>query len=489
MNFPVYLENKKTVAKKKLKPQNTKFNPISYLRSGNARKLPIYECMIPKSWKEDKKFPILFSRKHSNGNLTFASILVDLLCTGSKDVLFVVNEPINVYHEIRDTYEESLLVEFVPVSYELIHNIIFESVAFAEDYGIAPHEDFRFVELILEEDTESFPRIDVPLGVNGKAHLHLHNGDDRRKYFEQQILKYGKKGTYEIFYHTNDPILDDESDDDDWEEDDDFLIDSCLFWDEEDWAEFYDNGSFEELPIDIVHHTIVRLPEYDFEKMKQEKLFAPFTKIKSTVNPTSKSEYSKNEIENMHQIYELLQDMNDAGLKTNPVILADIEKLLQETPSNKILWQYKWEYYQVVGDDQKMIETALEMKRRFPDYLFGLTCHAQSLIGIGQADEIPDAMNHIQKIQDIDPKREKFHKSELMAFYSPWIYYYSKTGQVRAAYFLMHLLFEHEVGDHFMVHPLVLEAYRNATTKVVDKFYSILKSGNISKDDFINMMM
>jgi hypothetical protein len=65
------------MVKKKSKPQKTSFNPISYLRSGNARKLPFYECLLPKDWEEIKKFPIIFSRKHGNGNFLFVWISVD----------------------------------------------------------------------------------------------------------------------------------------------------------------------------------------------------------------------------------------------------------------------------------------------------------------------------------------------------------------------------------------------------------------------------
>jgi len=85
--------NFQIMAKKKSKPQKTTFNPITYLKTGNARKLPIYECLLPKDWEEIKTFPAIISRKHVNGNVTFTSVLVDLMCTGAKDVLFFVNEP------------------------------------------------------------------------------------------------------------------------------------------------------------------------------------------------------------------------------------------------------------------------------------------------------------------------------------------------------------------------------------------------------------
>lgn len=467
---------------RKSKPQKSTFNPISYLKSGSARKLPIYECLIPKSWNEDKKFPILFARKHVNGNLTFVSVLVDLLCTGAKDVLFFVNEPEFIYREIIETYEDNLLVEFIPASYELIHNIIFESVAFAEEYGIAPHEDFRFVEMIMEEDTDDFPVVEVHLGKNGKAHLHLNQGDERIKYFEHQILKYGKKGTYEIFYHDGDPFLDEDLIDD-------LFSDSCMFWDELEWEEFYEKGDFDDLPADIIIFTLNKLPDYSYDLMKEEKLFTPFTKVKSTDLPISKSQFGAKEKERMHQLYELMQHWDSEENVANPEILEKIENELLIYPENRVIWQYKWEYYQRIEDDKKAIQIAQEMKKKFPDYLLGITCHAQSLIEMEMVDAIPDAMNNCHKIQDFDPKRKKFHKTELLSFYSPWIYYYAKTGQVRASFFLMNLLIEHEILGNFPLHPQVQEPYMEAISKVVQAFYAKVKSGYISKDKFLDMML
>lgn len=198
------------MAKKKSKPQKTTFNPINYLKTGNARKLPVYECLLPKDWELIKKFPAIIARKHVNGNITFASVLVDLLCTGAKDVLFFVNEPESLYREILDNYKQGLSLDFEPVSYELLHNVIFESVAYAEEFGIAPHEDFRFAEFILDEDSDDFPKIEVPLGEGGKAHLYLNFDDERALYFERQILKYGEAGTYVIVRNDFDPFSDED---------------------------------------------------------------------------------------------------------------------------------------------------------------------------------------------------------------------------------------------------------------------------------------
>ncbi|WP_373522127.1 hypothetical protein [Aquiflexum sp.] len=468
------------MAKKKSKPQKTSFNPISYLKSGNARKLPVYECLLPKDWEEIKEFPLVFSRRHVNGNLTFVSLLVDLFCTGVKDVLFFVNEPESTYRELIRGYEDSLMLEYLPVSYELIHNIIFESVAFAEEYGIAPHEDFRFAELILEEDSDDFPKMDVPLGEDNIAHLYLDMEDERADYFERQILKYGKPGTYKI-------IREDFEEDDDFDEFEDRFYDSCFSWDEVDWEDFYVEADFEDLPEDILLFTLSMLPGYFYPDLREEKLFSPFTKVLTTEKPTSNTSFGKQEMSYMEKAYGKLNDMEID--EESPAFLEFIEKGIEKWPANRVLWQYKWEYFQRWGKIEKSVQVALEIKSKFPDYLFGLSCHAQSIIELGEVDAIPEAMNDCHKIQDFDPKRKKFHKSELQSFYSPWIYYYSKTGQLRAAYFLVNLLAEHEVLLEYPFHYLVNDAYMQAVDKVVYAYYEKVKSGKVSKEEFLGMIL
>jgi hypothetical protein len=481
------------MAKKKSKPQKTTFNPITYLKTGSARKLPVYECLLPKEWEEIKKFPVIFARKHVNGNITFTSVLVDLLCTGAKDVLFFVNEPESLYQEILNNYREGLSLNFERVSYELLHNVIFESVAFAEEYGIAPHEDFRYSELILEEDSDDFPRIAVPLGEGGKAHLYLYFDDERASYFERQILKYGEAGTYEIIRDEFDPFLDEYELDDEseWDEDDidDKDLEPCFAWDEFDWEEFYEDENFEELTNDIVIYTLCRLPDYSYEEMVEEPIFAPFLEILHTEEPINKIRFTKEEEKTMFDVYERLNISDLESKKGDQRLLKAIDSGIQKFPKNRILHQYKWEYFQRSGDLSKCLEIALEMKERFPDYLFGLTCHAQTLIEMGEVDSIPEAMNDLRKIQDFLPEREKFHLTELQAFYSPWIYYYAKTGQLRAAIFLFMLLEDHFVLIPFPLHTLVEDALASEALKVVEPFYKKVKTGEVSKEDFIDMMM
>ena len=128
-----------------------------------ARNLPIHQCYINKDWEESQLAFIAIFRKHTNGNITVGRFQVDLKLLGVKECHYKFNESSLLMGEIHKTTGES----WVECDYNLAHNIIYAGLEFAEDYGFAPHKNFKTAQYILEEDTDDIPIIDVPLGDNG----------------------------------------------------------------------------------------------------------------------------------------------------------------------------------------------------------------------------------------------------------------------------------------------------------------------------------
>lgn len=452
---------------------------MSYLKTGSARKLPVYECLVPKDWEAVKKFPVIFSRKHVNGNVTFISVLIDLLCTGAKDVLFFVNESEEFYKDILDQYHENLDLEFEPVSYELLHNLIFESIAFAEDFGIAPHEDFRFAELILEEDHDDFPRLEIPLGENGKALLFLNEDDPRAEYFEDQIHKYGAPGAFEVIWNDFDF---------DSEEEDDEYIDSCLDWGKEDWEDFFDEGDFEDLDYEIILFLALKIAVLNFVNMGKEDFFAPFLEIETTDEPIASKEYSKQQVRYQYDAYKRLERFDSLSKKKKKELLDYIEAGIVKWPENKVLYQYTWQFYELEGDMSKCMKISLEMKEKFPSYLFSLTTEAQTWIELGEVNQIPSAMRNFIRIQDFLPDRKVFHLSELQVFYGPWIYYYSKTGEFPKAYFLLNFLISEDVLIDYPLHYVVQSAFDAEVMRISEEYLLKVEKGEVTKKQFLKMV-
>jgi hypothetical protein len=149
------------MSKKNKKTQPTKFSPKAYLKE-RGRNLPIYKCWINEEWEEEEMAHIFISRKHSNGNITFGSYLVDLLEKGLKDSFARVNEPEHLLEEIIRDYE----FEFIEVDYPLVHNIIYGGLEFTKEQGQKGDKEFSWTQYVLEKDTDDIPWIDIPFGYD-----------------------------------------------------------------------------------------------------------------------------------------------------------------------------------------------------------------------------------------------------------------------------------------------------------------------------------
>lgn len=483
-----------SMSRRKPKPIQQKFNPINYLKTGNARKLPIFECLLPIDWQEIKKFPVICARKHVNGNITFASVLVDLMCTGAKDVVFFVNEPEFFYRDIISRYEEDLMMKFEKTSYELIHNIIFESVAFAEDYGIAPSEDFRWAEYILEEDSDDFPRMDIPLGQDGKAILYLNDVDERKNYFERQIKAFGEPGTYQIIYDDYD--FDEEFDEDEeFEEDDEdldvtsFLEETCMNWDEEKWGEFYDKKEFDHLPYDIVLHLFHSMIDRTYGELKEDKLFAPFMNIEYGLEVDYHPPLSEYHLDLVFDIRDQVYEVEGESSREVQKVLKKIDREIIKNPDLVLLYKYKWEALMDNRQHEKALELALMMKEKFPKSIFSISCHALSLAILDNDADLPEAMGNFTRIQDFDQRKAPFHIEEISAFYSPWLWYFAKTNQIIAAYFLNCMMLETQAQIYFPMPDFVFDEYFEGLERKVRPFLNQLVSGKISKSKFIDMVL
>ena len=155
--------------KNKKKPTQTQqlMSPTKYITSGRARLLPILECWISPNWKEAGISSIIVARKHSTGNVTFGTYLLDTFCLGLKNTGVTFSKSPYEYEEIMGQLFHSHGGK-ERIDYVLAHNIIYGAVAYAEDLGFKPEKDWALSQFILEEDTEDIELMDIQFGKNGK---------------------------------------------------------------------------------------------------------------------------------------------------------------------------------------------------------------------------------------------------------------------------------------------------------------------------------
>lgn len=141
-------------------------SPENYIRK-KARTLPIFECLVSSDWEETRMPTFVIARKHTNGNITVCTYLVDLGCLGVKDSMFLFNVAIIKYREFKETINSG--IKMIQVDYVMAHNIILAGVEFAAEYGFMPYKEYESVtKYMLEEDTEGIELIEIECGADGK---------------------------------------------------------------------------------------------------------------------------------------------------------------------------------------------------------------------------------------------------------------------------------------------------------------------------------
>lgn len=415
------------------------FNPMSYLKSGKARSLPIDRCLIPDNWKDLQKFPLIVVRKHINGNVTVANLLVDLQCTGIKDAMTFVNMGEEDLLDMVSHYE-SIDLNFIECEYNLAHNIIYEALAYAEDFGISPHPEFPLAELILEPDTDDIPIMDdIPLGLNGRPTLFLTPEEPRNNYFLAQMKKNAGEGNFDVVDHTDFPLQDE------FYDPEDYTI--------EDWVDFFNEIE------DFLSEPLCPEIHYIYEKCIYE---PEITQLKFNVidqleskeievnsNPLPGPPIKESEKKKMIKIYERLKDPKTEGKKLKTLI-EDIHSMINTIPNNPALYNYLHSAYNYAGKKDLADKVLNDMERLFPDYLFGKIQRAVQLIEDKKEDKVPAVFNYHLTLPDLFPDRKTFHVQEFTSFHNVIGRYYLAKNDLLNSFTYFKIIRDMEVPEEML---------------------------------------
>ena len=143
------------------------FSPAYKIRT-EARALPIYECRVSTGWETVKLANLSVARQHTDGSITATFYLVDLLCFGIKETEYLSDVTLSEYLERLEKIKEFTDMEVT--DYKIVHNIIYAGIAYGEQNGFNPANEFTLVtQFNLEEDRDDIEIIEIECGdENGK---------------------------------------------------------------------------------------------------------------------------------------------------------------------------------------------------------------------------------------------------------------------------------------------------------------------------------
>jgi hypothetical protein len=407
-------------------------SPENYIRQ-RVRSLPIHECLINKDWKQGGEASIMVSRKHSNGNYTYGIYLVDLYCQGIKDTFYNFNKSESDY--LSDV---NLILEGAgggeKVEYALVHNIIYEALAYAAEYEFRPHKDFDKVsKFILEDDTEEIDLIEIECGWNGKPCLVVSKDEDFSG-LVKQLERTAGHGNFEILYDGGEMPDMDLTGEKEQPGEAEMLLEEMATWDEKEWKDFNSgkrklseesskalnqlifNISFSIEEFKAAEHEAVmmfncRIEDTDYEELDAYQEFTRPEEIQNYVGMAisafsqSKSKYS----------YKI------------------IKELIRQHPGNPHLHNILASMYRLDGKTKESRELFIYSYQRFPRYLFILAGYLEYLLDKDKILEIEKILGGKEAIYQYFPERRSFASTEILRYYRVLILYFARSGRLLQA--------------------------------------------------------
>lgn len=167
-------------------------------------------CYCSETFEEAGEGIVIVSRRHTGGNVSFCTYLVDTYCLGLRHAFWNVRtsdmELDNMVRQGGEVHE---------CTYDEAHNWVYGAIAWAEDAGIEPCMEWRLAQYFLDEDTDDVPLMELPFGKEGKHFLVANSKADLNRYLPVLIENLGEDFDYTVQEEDYDDDLDEVFDDED----------------------------------------------------------------------------------------------------------------------------------------------------------------------------------------------------------------------------------------------------------------------------------
>ncbi len=396
-------------------------SPKKYIQT-KARQLPIYACYINQDWESSKLAQIVVARKHTNGNLTFAAYLTDLLGLGVKDTMFNYNQPIFTFDGLIKGMGENMII----CDYALAHNLIYGAADFAYGYAIKSHKDWDLTQYLLEEDTEAIPLIEFEFGINGKpVFLSGNEEDDHEDY---------------------------------WDDEEEF--------DEEDLINEAQKLMFK--TIDLAYGKSFPKGKDDFEQLIKN------AHEQLTITEEPIYEPNAEMADSIESIYNKLRELTESGsIDGISNFQKHISEKITQYPENPIFHNYLANSYFLIRDVKKGTQLFEQCVIDFPDYLLGRLFLAFQLIQNKKYSRAWEILEGKYQLQELMPSRKIFHIQEVYFFYavvSLCIFFRENDFEKALPYYDLILSNEEDSMNWFSVETAV-ETLSRAKVDALEKKY------------------
>ena len=185
----------------------TPSSPQAIIR--RARTYPIFECLISDNWQKKDNMglvEVLVARQQPDGNICFGVYLVDTFCLGLKNTFANAGFSRSRYQsEVRNKVFRAGKPVECPV--ELAHQMIYQSIEYAEQFGFEPEKDFAISQYLLAPRGELEEPYKLTFGKDGKPFF-ISGPHDNVARILRQLEKTAGPGNYDYLAMLGDEPVD-----------------------------------------------------------------------------------------------------------------------------------------------------------------------------------------------------------------------------------------------------------------------------------------
>jgi hypothetical protein len=188
-------------------------SPKAILR--HARSYPIYECLISDNWNKKETsglVEVLVARQQPDGDICFGVYLIDVYCLGLKNTFANAGFSRSRYiNEVRNQIFRAGKPVECPI--ELAHQMIYQSIEYAAQFGFEPQKDFMFSQYLLAPRGELEEPYKLTFGKDGKPFF-IAGPHDNIGRILRQLDKTAGPGNYDYLTMLGGNPFDDDDEDD-----------------------------------------------------------------------------------------------------------------------------------------------------------------------------------------------------------------------------------------------------------------------------------
>jgi hypothetical protein len=194
-------------AKERQKKQHLVLRAGSHGLLQKSRQFPMFSCQISEDWQGDSGMAqVAVARLQPDSRIAYGIYLIDKFCLGLKNTSYGANLSAA---EFQDLCPSGHTMPMQPCAPELAHQMIFQAIDYAAQFGFKPQKDYKWSRLILEKRgtlPETYP---ITFGREGKP-FYVSGPYDNPEAVIARLEKTAGPGNYDYVIQTGEPPFDDD---------------------------------------------------------------------------------------------------------------------------------------------------------------------------------------------------------------------------------------------------------------------------------------